>query len=252
MASIPIALQLYTVRDHLKEDYVGTLKKVKEIGYDIVQPTGDIPYDGPELRRIHDDIGLTAVGPHIGLDALESDLNRWIDFTRAIGSNDLVCPYLPEERRRTRSDWLAVARLLDELGARCKEQGVRLSYHNHSFEFVKFDDEYALDLLYANSSPDHLYAEIDTYWVKHGGEDPAAYVRKYAGRLPLLHVKDMADDEERSFAEIGNGILDWDAIHAASLESGVECYCVEQDRCPGDSLDSARISLEFLKRLTGA
>jgi len=249
MAQMPVALQLYTVRDHLAKDYVGTLKRVKQIGYDIVQPGGEGPFDAPRLRQILDEIGLAPVGLHVGLEQLEARLEHWISFCRTIGTRDLVVPWLPEQRRKTKEDWLAVAALLDNLGARCKERGIRLSYHNHSFEFVRLGRTYALDLLFKNSAPDHLYAEIDTYWVKHGGADPVAYIRKYAGRLPLLHIKDMAADEQRSFAEIGNGILDWPAIHKASLKAGVECYCVEQDICRGDSLDSARVSLQFVRKL---
>ncbi len=110
---------------------------------------------------------------------------------------------------------------------------------------------YALDLLYENTSPESLYAELDTYWVQHGGADPTEYIRKLSGRISILHVKDMADDEERSFAPVGSGILDWPAIHAASQEAGVDYYCVEQDRCQGDSLDCARQSRKFLSGLLG-
>jgi len=247
MAELKIALQLYTVRDLLSEDYVGTLRKVKEIGYDIVQPTGHLPYEAAEMRRIFDDIGLEAAGLHIDGDRLRHELPRWMDYAEALGTRDLVWPYMEEKYRQSREDWTSAARIMDELGARCKEQGFRLSYHNHSFEFVRFGDTYALDLLYAHSAPDHLYAEIDTYWVKHGGEDPVAYIRKYAGRLPILHVKDMADDEQRSFAEVGSGILDWQAILEAAVEAGVEYYAVEQDICPGDPLESAAGSLKYLR-----
>lgn len=251
MAQIPVALQLYTVRDHLAEDYVGTLRSVKEIGYDVVQLTGQLPFDAPEMKGILDDIGLSVAGMHVDLAELEGRLAHWVAYCKTVDTVDLVCPYLPEDRRQTQEDWLALAAALDQLGARCKEDGMRLSYHNHSFEFVRFDGRYALDLLYENTSPEHLYAEIDTYWVKHGGADPVEYIAKYAGRLPILHIKDMAGDEDRSFAEIGSGILDWPAIHRAAVKAGVECYCVEQDRCASDSLDSARISFEFMQELLG-
>jgi sugar phosphate isomerase/epimerase len=251
MAQMPVALQLYTVRDHLSEDYVGTLRRVKQIGYDVVQLTGAMPFEAPHMQEALDDVGLSVAGMHIGLDELESRLDHWIEYAQTVGTRDLVCPFMPEGRRRTREDWVAVAGVLDGLGARCRERGVRLSYHNHSFEFTRFDGDYGLDLLYANSSPENLYAELDTYWVKHGGEEPVDYIRRYAGRVPILHIKDMADDEPPSFTEIGNGILDWPAIHEASLEAGVEVYCVEQDTCPGDSLESARISYEYMAEMLG-
>ncbi|MHC5034574.1 MAG: sugar phosphate isomerase/epimerase family protein [Planctomycetota bacterium] len=249
MAQIPVALQLYTVRDQLAADYVGTLKRVKEIGYDLVQLTGQVPFDAPQMRDVLDEVGLSVAGIHVGLDKLQAELGHWIAYCKTLGTPDLVCPYLPEQHRGTQEDWLAVAALLDGVGARCADQGVRLSYHNHSFEFVKFDGKFALDLLYENTSPEHLYAEIDTYWVQHGGADPVEYIRKYSGRLPILHIKDMSADESRTFAEIGMGILDWPAIHQAAVEAGVEFYCVEQDTCPGDPFDSARISWEFMREL---
>ena len=251
MAKIPVALQLYTVRQQLAQDFVGTLRQVKKIGYDLVQLTGAMPFDAPKMKEVLGDIGLLPVGIHVGGDQLQSDLGKWIDFCQTIGTDDLVWPWLGEDQRKTKEDWLRVAKIMDELGARCKERGVRLSYHNHSFEFVKFGRTYALDLLYKNTKPDHLYAEIDTYWIKHGGEDPAAYIRKYAGRQSILHIKDMLADEARSFAEIGNGILDWQDIHKAAQEAGVQYYAVEQDRCAGDPMESARISRVFTRKLTG-
>jgi len=251
MANPEVALQLYTVRDVLKEDYVGGLKQVKDIGYDAVELAGAAPYAGPRMKEILDDIGLRVVGMHVSLEELEGNLQKWIEFSTAVGTDDLVCPYLPEERRKTKEDWLSVAAVLDSIGAACREQGKRLSYHNHSFEFVELDGQHALDLLYENTSPENLYAELDTYWVKHGGEDPVAYVRKCTGRIVILHVKDMAGDQERSFAEIGSGILDWPAIHRASLQAGVRWYCVEQDVCSRPSMESARLSLQYITKLVG-
>ncbi len=247
MARIPVALQLFTVRQLLAEDYVGTLKKVKALGYDMVQLTGSLPFDAPGMKEVLDDIGLQPVGIHVGGDELAGNLDHWIDYALTVGTKDLVWPFVPEDQRQLRQDWIELAATMDGIGARCRQKGVRLSYHNHSFEFIRFDGQYALDLLYEKTDPQNLLAEIDTYWVKHGGEDPAAYIRKYAGRQAILHLKDMADDEEQSFAEIGNGILDWDEIHRAAIEAGVEFYAVEQDICPGDPLDSARMSIQFIR-----
>jgi len=251
MAEPRIALQLYTVRDVLKEDYVGGLKQVKSIGYDAVELSGQMPYEDARMKEILDEIGLQVIGFHVPLDDLEGNLERWVELSSVFGTDNIICPYLPEERRKTKEGWLATASLLDEIGSRCRERGKRLSYHNHSFEFVRLDGQRALDLLYEKTSPQNLYAEIDTYWVKHGGEEPADYVRKYGARIVILHVKDMAEDQERSFTEIGSGILDWPAIHRASLGAGVQWYCVEQDICKMPSMESARRSLEYVSKLVG-
>ncbi|HHE72903.1 MAG TPA: sugar phosphate isomerase/epimerase, partial [Chloroflexi bacterium] len=177
-------------------------------------------------------------------------LGRWIDFARAIGCNDLVCPYMPEDRRRTREDWLAVARLLDELGARCKEQGVRLSYHNHSFEFVRFGRRTGLDIIYEESDPRYLKAELDTYWVQHGGGDVIAWIRKLKDRMPVIHLKDMVIYEgQQTMAEVGEGNLNWPGILEACEEAGVRWYAVEQDRCLRDPFESLRISYLNLRAM---
>ncbi len=251
MSKIPVALQLYTVREMLAKDYPGTLKEIKKIGYNAVQLTGNIPYDGSRMKQILGDMDLAPAGVHIALDSLEHELNKWIEFCSIIGTKDLICPYLPEERRLGESGWLDTAERLNKIGEKCCEAGKRLSYHNHSFEFEKFSGKYALDLLFEHTSEKYLMAELDTYWIKHGGEDPVEYIRKYAGRIPILHLKDMADNKERSFAEIGQGILNWDEIFKAGAEAGVEWFCVEQDVCQRDPLESARLSLEFIRANTG-
>lgn len=256
MAEIALGLQLYTVRDLMARDPEGTINEVREIGYEWVElSTGWGPAHADEARRILDGAGLQVAAIHslVGLEALEGgELADWTAFCKALGTPNLVGS-VPDELTRSRDGWIAAAERLDMLGARCRDEGVNLLYHNHSFEFVKFDGAYGLDLLYQHSSPDNVQAELDTFWVKHGGEDPASYIQKYSGRVPVLHIKDMLSEEERTdeygFAEIGRGILDWQGILDASIGAGVECFVVEQDTCPGDPLDSARASYEFTRDL---
>jgi len=243
-----LALQLYTVRQSLAEDFAGTLRRVRQVGYDAVELTGTGPFGGRELGELLDELGLRVAGMHVGIETLRGDLTQAIELARVLQTQNIVCPFLPEELRRTRDDWVAAAHMLDEIGRRCREEGLRLSYHNHSFEFVRFDGQAALDLLFENCSAENVWSELDTYWVKHGGEDPVAYIERYAGRINILHCKDMAADAERSFTEVGRGILDWQAIDEAARRAGVEWYCVEQDVCPADPFESARISAEFMRR----
>jgi sugar phosphate isomerase/epimerase len=219
------------------------------MGYEGVELTGTGPYQPAELKELLDDLGLEPAGIHMPLTELEDNLEECIEVACGVETTNIVCPFLPEERRQSREDWLELASILDDVGAQCRGEGLRLSYHNHSFEFVQFDGEYALDLMLRNCRADNVYSELDTYWVKHGGAEPVDYINKYAGRISILHLKDMADDEEQSFAEVGSGILDWPAIDAAARAAGVQYYCVEQDRCAGDPMDSARQSAEFVREL---
>ncbi len=248
MAARPVvALQMYTVRDEAQKDFAGTLKKVAEMGYPAVQlsGTGDLP--SKELRKILDDLGLKVAGAHVSLDALENELDQQMTYYLDVGTIDLVVPALPQARRADKNGYKQVADSMNAMGQRLKDARMRLSYHNHAFEFEKLDGEFALDLLLGWCDPDLVKWEPDVYWIQYGGEDPARLIRQYAGRCPLVHLKDMTADASRTFAEVGEGILDWPAIFAASEAQGAEWYIVEQDRWARPSLEAAALSLKHLK-----
>jgi sugar phosphate isomerase/epimerase len=248
MTAIPVALQLYTVRDVAADDFVGTVRQVADMGYAGVEVAGNTGGMSPaELKSFLDDLGLNVAGSHIGLDLLEGSLQQVIDDNLALGNPWIVCPWMPEERRQNAAGWRQAAETLTAIGAKVREAGLQLCYHNHSFEFQEFEGKTGFEIFYGAADAELVKAEIDTYWVQHGGEDPAATVRRFAGRCPLVHLKDMTDDPEPTFTEVGNGILDFQAIFAASIEAGAEWYIVEQDTCDGPSLESARISLHNLR-----
>ena len=206
--------------------------------------TGHVPY-GSEWFPL-DDLGLKVAGSHIGLDPLEKELGEVIDFNLEIGNRYIVCPGVPEERRNSEEAWKALAETFNGIGAECKKHGLVFCYHNHSAEFQKFNGRYGLDILLQSSDPELVKAQVDTFWVQYAGVDPAGFIRKYPGRCPLVHLKDMAEDR-KSFAEIGEGILDFKAIFAACEEVGTEWYIVEQDSCSRPPIESVRISFENLK-----
>jgi sugar phosphate isomerase/epimerase len=136
---------------------------------------------------------------------------------------------------------------MNELGAKLKEAGFQLCYHNHSFEFQKFDDVTGMEIFYGTADAALVGAEVDVYWVQHGGEDPVAFLNRYKGRTPLIHLKDMAKDESRSFAEVGEGILDMGAIVSTAEANGAKWFIVEQDTCPGNPMDSVKLSYKNIK-----
>ena len=136
---------------------------------------------------------------------------------------------------------------MSDVGGKLAERGLVLGYHNHSFEFQQFDGEYGLDIFYRAAHAEHVQAEIDVYWVQHGGVDPAEYIRSMPGRTPLIHLKDMAEDG--AFAEVGEGVLAWDSIFDASEANGAAWYIVEQDVCQRPPLESVKISLDNLREM---
>ena len=252
MAKIPLAVQMYTLRNESSEDFPGTLKAVAEMGYDGVELAGSYGLSGKEVGAILDDLGLKRAGAHMGVDAFGDKFDATVEDLKAMGTEFVTIPGLPGEMTESGDAWRATAAKLNEIGLKLKKEGIQLSYHNHAHEFETFDGEYGLDILYGNTDPAALHAEIDTYWVQFGNVDPVEYLKKVSNRLSVVHIKDMDNTEDRKFTEIGNGILDWENIFKVCEDAGSKWLIVEQDTCPGPAVDSVRISMENLKKMGAA
>lgn len=249
MSNHPIALQLYTVRDELAADHSGTLRAVAEMGYRAVELTGPGPEGAERLREELDRLGLTPTGMHVPLDRLERELPDAIADARALGIRYVVCPWLPPDRRGNAAGYRSLAGTLSQVGHRCRAAGLQLCYHNHDFEFQEFDGRTGLEILFDSVDGDLVRSELDVYWAAYAGHDPVEWLRRLGGRVPLVHLKDMTSGEPRTFAEVGHGALDFPAILQECDRSGADWLIVEQDRCAGPPLESARLSLEYLRSL---
>jgi sugar phosphate isomerase/epimerase len=242
-----IALQLYTVREEAKADFIGTLRRVAEIGYPAVQLAGYGDLSATQLKRVLDDLNLTVAGAHIGLERLEQALDEEIDYNAVLGNQDIICPILPAPRRQAASDYHQAAQALAAIGRRCRERGARFSYHNHAFEFERpagGDGRFGIEILLDESAGEVVW-EPDVYWIAAGSQSPADWLSRYAGRCPLIHLKDMTPGPEPTFAEVGEGVIDFKPIFAATADA--EWYVVEQDRCTRPPLESAALSLKHLR-----
>lgn len=256
MAQSVIGAQLYTLRETMKTpvEMAQTLKAVRRIGYENVQVSGIGPIEPAELKKILDGEGLACRATHTGLDRLQNEFDRVVDEHRLWGCTHIAVPSLTAEFRTGEEGFRKAARVMSDIGLKLAEAGMTLSYHNHSFEFVRYGGRLGLDILYDESDPKGLQGEIDTYWVQHGGASPALWCRKLAGRLPLVHLKDMAmvvveGKHQQVFAEVGEGNLDWPAILDACKAAGTQWYFVEQDRCLRPPIESLRISFENLRAM---
>lgn len=250
MAKVQVALQMYTVRDVSAQDFVGALRQVAEIGYPAIELAGTGGLSATELGKVLRDLNLEVWGTHCGFDQLLNNLQELIDYNKEIGNKYLICPGLPRERSADSKAFRETAVLYNEIGAKAREQGMHVGHHNHDREFTNPGGKAGMEILIEDTDPAHFGAELDVFWAAYAGVDPAAFIRKYPGRFPLLHIKDMLAGEERKFAEIGNGIIDFPAIFdAAESVGGTQCYIVEQDNTyDRSSMESVRISLENLKR----
>ncbi|NLA57767.1 MAG: sugar phosphate isomerase/epimerase [Firmicutes bacterium] len=245
--SIPIGLQLYSLREAAAQDFIGVLKVVADMGYEGVEFAGYGGLKASQLRTILDDLGLKAVGSHVGFQQLDQELNQVIDFNLELGNHYIICPAPPREliADGTADDWRALAEKLTEIGMKVKDQGLQLGYHNHSWEFKTFDGEYALDILFANVKPEFVVAEIDLGWTFHAGVDPVSYMQKHKGRCPLVHVKDFKKDGPQT--EVGTGDVDLAGIVAKAPEVGVQWFVIETEEYNMDPKDSVRVGLENLR-----
>ena len=244
-----LAVQLYTLRDftHSAEDLADTLRRVKAMGYASVQISaiGWIP--DAEVKAILDAVGLSVCITHVrgvwpwkDLDVIIAQHHLWNCANVAVGS-------MPEPYRTSEAGFRRFAQEADAVGRVLAGAGLTLSYHNHSFEFARFGRKTGLDLIYELTDPRYLKAELDTYWIQHGGGDPAAWIRRMTGRMPVVHLKDMViHDGVPVMAEIGEGNLNWPAILTACREAGVGWCAVEQDVCQRDPFDSLKISFDYL------
>ncbi|WP_211746154.1 sugar phosphate isomerase/epimerase [Paenibacillus sp. Marseille-Q4541] len=244
-----IALQLYSIKELTSTDFLGTLKKVADIGYDGVEFAGYFNTSSKDVRKALDEYRLKAAGSHIGIGDLQENLEKIIDYSLEINSAYIICPGLPDEMRNSKDSYKRTAEQFNRIGEQCKKNGIQFGYHNHGIEFEKFDGEYGLDLLVQNTDPDHLFVELDTYWVEQAGLRAVDFIHKYKDRCSILHIKDMKSEADKRNTEIGSGIMDFKAITAAGKNYSVQWFTVEQEEFEIPQLESIEKSLKYLKEI---
>ena len=271
--ALPVAVQVYSVRDSAEANLADTLRKIKEMGYDGVEFAGLYGYAPEYIKGLIDALELIPVSAHIPLDEMIADPDKTFAAYQTIGVKFAAVPYVTPERRPGAEKFEETIEVIAKLGETAKKYGITLLYHNHDFEFTKVDGEYGLDILYKRVPKEFLETELDTCWVNVGGEVPAEYIAKYNGRTPVVHLKDFymsgklpkhlyaligIDEEEKDdepstfeFRPVGHGMQDMPAILEASVASGAQYVVVEQDE-PSMGLsrmECIKASREYLKSI---
>ena len=274
---LPPCLQLYTLKDLVEKDFDGTLRQVAAIGYEEVELHSFLNRTAAAIRTSLDAAGLRCRSAHYPAMLLQTALEEQIAYAKALGLEYMICPFpaipdptrfkpaskSPEDWARaiwsgmTLDDWKWNADLFNRVGEQTKKAGIQFGYHNHNMEFRQLDGVLVFDELLRRTDPDLVKVELDCGWVTAAGHDPAAYLRKYAGRIPLLHVKDVkrgakpsTGPEAAPSGEVGRGAVDWRKVFSAAKEAGLKGYFVEQEppfeRSP---LDAVKISYTYLHEL---
>ncbi|MBN1997056.1 sugar phosphate isomerase/epimerase [candidate division KSB1 bacterium] len=245
---IPVGVQLYSVRKDCEQDLPGTLAKVAEIGYKGVEFAGYYNYSAEELKKMLDDNGLLCCGTHTQLPTIMDDeLAKTVEFNKILGNKFLIVPWIPEEQRQTKDDWLKLAQLFSEIAANVKEDGMYVGYHNHNFEWLPLEGgEIPWDVFFENASKD-VVMQLDTGNGASGGADPVAVLKKYQDRALTVHLKEYS--ESNPDALIGEGDTDWAKIFEI-CESGVtEWYIVEEEKDVIPPIEGIQRSLENYQKL---
>lgn len=245
-----IAVAIYNFRDHCRteSDLATTLKRLRDIGYSALQmwDAGDVPTE--VIAGLLEENEIYCCSTHDSQADYSDNFERTVQKQRQYGCALSILASPGRDRNYFSAEGtMALAAELNQIGRRLKEQGIGFGYHNHHREFARFTDKTMLEELVDNTDPETVTFEVDLHWVQRGGGSPVKWIKKVAGRMPVVHFKDFSIVEGQPvFSEIGEGNLDWEGILAACQETKVRWYVIEQDQpIPGRSIfESARISYE--------
>jgi sugar phosphate isomerase/epimerase len=239
-----IGLQLYSIKEISEKDFFGAIRLAADCGYDGIEFAGFFNTPAKKLKKLLGDNGIDVCGSHTGISSLIDEVEEIAEYNLEIGNEYIIVPALPEEMRNSRDAWLRTADTMNKLEEKLSKYGIKLGYHNHAYEFDKFNGIRGYDIFAGNTNPSILL-EIDTYWVAYPGIDVIEYVKKYKDRLDLIHLKDMGPDVKN--IEIGSGSLDFPKIVEAA--EFTNWFIVEQEYFTIPMEESIRISCEYLKGL---
>ncbi|HEY2825933.1 MAG TPA: sugar phosphate isomerase/epimerase [Gemmatimonadales bacterium] len=241
-----IGVQLYTVRTAMRQDFDGTLARVAAIGYTKVEFAGYFNRTPEQVKAALAAHRLVAPSTHMQPDVLEKNWEETIAAAHTMGHQYITMAWIDESRRKTIDDWHRIADLFNRSAETAKKAGMGFAYHNHNYEFVPLDGQLPYDILTANTDPQTVNLEIDLYWIASKGIDPLTYIKRYPGRVRMLHAKDM--DAAGKMVDVGSGTFDFKRVFAARREAGLEHVFVEHDE-PADAFQSITNSYNYLKGL---
>ena len=258
--TVPLGLQLYTVRTDLAKDFDGTIKTLR--GYGIRDVQANLTQSGKssaDQKKLYDSLGIRWKSIHAGGDALKSGLDATIAEAKGVGITNITCsfPLFPDRAAMmagpTVDDWKHNADAFNKIGEACKKAGLSFAFHNHNVEFRKIGDVVPYDLLIQQTDPALVQFEMDIGWVVAGGADPVAYLTKYPNRYHSLHIKDLKDqgipnnNMKMISAIIGKGIINWDHVLAAAKKTKVERAFLEiEEPYDPSPLEMVKQSYEYL------
>ena len=259
----PIGLQLYTLKDIIKGDVKGTMRKVSDIGYKELEAYSysdgkifDLPYG--DFNAMAKDLGMRIVSGHYGTGQIDPDTkgtlsNGWevaVEDAKAAGQDYMVIAWLHPEERKSIDDYKRVCGLINKGNEVCRTKGITLAYHNHEFEFSPLDGEVPYEVMLQELDASVLL-ELDLYWSTFSGVSATELFKKYPGRFPLWHVKDMDKTDRTHNTDVGTGSIDFPAIFGAAEAAGMKHFFLEQEWFAGPQIESITNGYKYLSGIVG-
>ena len=277
MKKFNVGIQLYGVRKAMEKDFEGTLKAVADMGYEYVEFAGYYGRTADEIKGLLDKYGLKCISVHQGLDFYDKNPDAAAEFLKSFGAKYSVIPWYGVEKLAGSDEWKKSVARFKSVGEVLKAHGMKLGYHNHDFEFEKFEGKYLHDYIFEELG-DLIDPELDTCWVHYAGLNPADKIREFAGRVEIVHLKDFVckelgggpaydlidnsgkglgkksrEDNGFQFRPLGQGRQNFATILEACEAAGTEYVIVEQDKTYGGmtELEAAKLSRDYLKNTFG-
>jgi sugar phosphate isomerase/epimerase len=251
-----LGIQLIIFRDRPQQDLAGVLRNVAKAGYDGVEAGNLFRRHSPEeIQELFRETGLALTGAHAGYGEFTdmAKVEENIQFLQQMGARYLMCSGVADQK--SMAGYEQSAEVFNRVGKRCRDAGIDFCYHNHNWEFTPFDGQVALHRLAELTDPESVKFCVDVFWVAVGGEDPAAFVQRYADRIPYFHIKDGQWEaghpgKATRFTELGAGNVDLPAAIRAALKVNPEWLVYEQDTSyDRDPVSSATESLQYLRKV---
>lgn len=250
MAKPGIGIQMYSVRDQTEIDFLGTLEKIAEIGYTAVEFAGYFKTPAPELKSKLAELGLTAPSVHVPLNFsdsknMESDLAGQIEYAKELGVTYIITPWAPLPEQPTKDNVKYLIDVFTKCGQQVRASGLKYGYHNHECDFKLVEKKPVIDQIMTEMPSELMVMEFDLGWLHISGYKPADYLKRFKGRVPLVHLKDFSKGLKD--AEIGKGEVGYAELLTELEPAGVEFMIVEQEQFESSSLESAANNYQFLK-----
>jgi len=235
-----LSAQLWSVRDYTSKDFFGTLEELAKMGYTGVEFAGYGDISAKDMDAKLKELNLTALSAHIGLDLLKDNLDAEIEYLLTLGAKYIVCPWA---EIKTVKSALEYAEVLNPIGEKCAKAGLTFAYHNHAHEFQLDDGKYPLDVLFANTDPQFVKAEPDVFWVAYAGLNVNEYIAKNLDRCPIIHLKQIENNETKTNVDAGSGIIDFKYL--IDLAKSAD-FIYEQEHFVGTSMENMKKSFDFI------